>query len=75
MKDYFKSAKLFPISIDLSEIEKVNWPVSQFLGTILLSFNFCEPTYCQFFVQSDDKFELSSDIINQWCQFKEGMYY
>ncbi|XP_052082734.1 protein mono-ADP-ribosyltransferase PARP14-like [Mytilus californianus] len=75
MKDYVKSAKLQglpPMSIDLSEVEKVRWPVVHFLGTILLSFIFSRPTYFQVFAPSDDIFEPSFNIINQWCQLEKG---
>lgn len=76
MKDYFKSANLQEhtvMSLDLSIVEKVGWPVVRFLGAILLSLNCSRPTCFQFFAPSDDIFEPSSDIINQWCQWKKGI--
>ncbi|XP_063410842.1 uncharacterized protein LOC134693839 [Mytilus trossulus] len=75
MTDYFKSAKLqghTVMSLDLTLVEKVGWPVVQFLGAILLSLNCSRPTCFQFFAPSDNIFEPSSDIINQWCQLKKG---
>ncbi|VDI16361.1 Hypothetical predicted protein [Mytilus galloprovincialis] len=75
MKDYFKSANLQEhtvMSLDLSIVEKVGWPVVRSLGAILLSLNCSRPTCFQFFAPPDDIFEPSSDIINQWCQLKKG---
>ncbi|XP_052082733.1 uncharacterized protein LOC127720272 isoform X2 [Mytilus californianus] len=74
MKDYFKSTNLQGLTVmsfDLSEVEKVRWPVVQFLGAILLSLDCSRPTYFQFFAPSDDIFEPSSDIITEWCQLKK----
>ncbi|CAC5392791.1 PARP10_14_15 [Mytilus coruscus] len=75
MKEYFKSTNLQGLTVmsfDLSEVEKVRWPVVQFLGAILLSLDCSRLTYFQFFAPSDDIFEPSSDIITEWCQLKKG---
>lgn len=65
---------LLPVSIDLSDVAKLNWPIIKFLGAMLLAFNFNRPTHFQCFVPSEDILEKSTTIVNKWSQLKKGKH-